>query len=211
MVIGETTFVAGALTRTVRSVSLALACVLGATFGGHSTASADILSGTNPPLPGGISVTGGFDFWVASCPTGGGTCTLFPNTDTPTGPSNLSIDAQITFLQNNGFGTVTTDISGALQTNVPTPATVNTGGTAYSIWAIHNDSWYLALHYANPLNLFQVFNSFPNGEGVNISGIFAFNPTAVPLPPALVLFGTALAGMGILGRRRKQRSATQAI
>jgi hypothetical protein len=32
-------------------------------------------------------------------------------------------------------------------------------------------------------------------------------PTVIPLPPALVLFGTALAGMGLLGRRRTRRGS----
>ena len=71
-------------------------------------------------------------------------------------------------------------------------------------------SWFLAVRFANPINEFTAFTSYPGGAGANISGIYAFNPTAVPLPPALLLFGTALAGMGILGRRRKTQRSAQA-
>jgi len=35
---------------------------------------------------------------------------------------------------------------------------------------------------------------------------FLFTATVVPLPPAALLFGSALAGMGFLGRRRKQKA-----
>ena len=35
--------------------------------------------------------------------------------------------------------------------------------------------------------------------------------TVAGLPPALLLFGTALAGLGILGRRRKKQHPAQAV
>jgi hypothetical protein len=52
-----------------------------------------------------------------------------------------------------------------------------------------------------------------------ISGLTGFTgpvdasspPGVVPLPPAALLFGTALLGMGMLGRRRKKRLAQAAI
>jgi hypothetical protein len=34
-------------------------------------------------------------------------------------------------------------------------------------------------------------------------------PSGVPLPPAALLFGTALVGMGILGRRRRNNGVAQ--
>jgi hypothetical protein len=33
-----------------------------------------------------------------------------------------------------------------------------------------------------------------------------FNNNTVPLPPAAILFGSALAGLGVLGRKRRQRA-----
>ena len=42
--------------------------------------------------------------------------------------------------------------------------------------------------------------SFGTASGVIGVGV----PTAVPLPSAALLFGTALAGLGLLGRRRKK-------
>jgi hypothetical protein len=44
-------------------------------------------------------------------------------------------------------------------------------------------------------------------NGQTVTGVVGATLSQVPLPPALVLFGTALAGMGILGRRRKKAAA----
>lgn len=33
-------------------------------------------------------------------------------------------------------------------------------------------------------------------------------PTAIPLPPAILLFGSAIAGFGVMGRKKKQRQAS---
>jgi len=41
--------------------------------------------------------------------------------------------------------------------------------------------------------------------GPSLTGVVDFGLSAIPLPPAALLFGTALVGMGILGRRRKGR------
>jgi hypothetical protein len=40
---------------------------------------------------------------------------------------------------------------------------------------------------------------------------FTGTASVVPIPPALLLFGTALAGLGILGRRRKKQHPAQAV
>ena len=55
----------------------------------------------------------------------------------------------------------------------------------------------------NPLNIFvaDIFSGQTGNTGpVDVSG----TPSQVPLPPAALLFGTALAGLGLLGRRRRK-------
>lgn len=41
------------------------------------------------------------------------------------------------------------------------------------------------------------------GQALTSGGIYNINVATTPLPPALVLFGTALLGMTLLGRRRR--------
>jgi len=47
------------------------------------------------------------------------------------------------------------------------------------------------------------FADIRNAQG--LTGVVDFGLSEVPLPPAALLFGTALVGMGILGRRRRKR------
>lgn len=53
-----------------------------------------------------------------------------------------------------------------------------------------------------------------NGACTGATGIvydgLSINPQSLPLPSAALLFGTALVGMGILGRRRRKGQLTQA-
>ena len=73
-----------------------------------------------------------------------------------------------------------------------------------------------AIHFGNNelVLLFSGITSFAisglTGTGEGLSNIVALSLTAVPVPPALLLFGTALAGMGFLGRRRNRKSASLA-
>lgn len=46
----------------------------------------------------------------------------------------------------------------------------------------------------------------PHGSGT-MSSYLTATVSPVPLPPALILFGTALAGMAVLGRRRRKQTA----
>ena len=52
----------------------------------------------------------------------------------------------------------------------------------------------------------DVINNVPGNPNQGNTGIidFSLQTSAVPLPPAALLFGTALAGLGILGRRRRK-------
>ena len=45
------------------------------------------------------------------------------------------------------------------------------------------------------------------GMALARGGIYNISVAATPLPPALILFGSALAGLGLLGRRRRRTSS----
>jgi hypothetical protein len=63
--------------------------------------------------------------------------------------------------------------------------------------------------YSLPLENFYYF--IATGGGTNNVLLASLSATPTPLPPALLLLGTALAGLGVLGRRRKKAAAVQAI
>ncbi len=61
---------------------------------------------------------------------------------------------------------------------------------------------------ANPSQEWSILN--PNMNGIfTITGVI-INPSAVPLPAALPLFGTGLGALGLLGWRRKRKAAAVA-
>jgi len=61
------------------------------------------------------------------------------------------------------------------------------------------------------VRLHTVVNNDDEGYMVDNFSVFGTpGASAVPLPPAVLLFGTALVGMGLLGRRRKKDGVAQA-
>jgi len=77
-------------------------------------------------------------------------------------------------------------------------------GEVADVFGIWYDNKFLALLYGSPISAFTI-DGLPN----KVSDIFAYSVNQVPLPPAALLFGTALAGLGVLGRRRhKQQMST---
>lgn len=179
-----------------RSACVALALALGMLAGAISSASADIystaLGNTLSNVPGMTNVTvTAYTQFIASCPTVGGAC----SGTTATGPSNMNTSTQATWLTNNAnWGTITTGT--LLVGNQNTTSYTYTGSTAYDVYTVHGDSWYLAFLFSSPITSFSI-SGLPN----NISGIYGFN---APIPPAALLFGTALVGMAMLGRRRRK-------
>jgi hypothetical protein len=178
-----------------------------------SGAQADIFSGTNPP---------GFSYTVppGNPPNGTFTPTITPDTYTQwvySSDSNTDVGSQsptgdpltfaltqlglpagsLSFVGGGSCGTGGTTCSGGDGTY---------SGAAASVFGIHFDNKFLVLLYPSAITSFAIA-----GLSNGVSNIYAWGTSAVPLPPALLLFGTALAGMGILGRRRKKDGLAQAI
>ncbi len=66
----------------------------------------------------------------------------------------------------------------------------------------------LALNIVTDELVFTVFNGGAQGRGYGDYALAAITGvSAVPLPPALLMFGAALGGMGVLARRKKKNSA----
>ena len=88
----------------------------------------------------------------------------------------------------------------------------NTGNQGTSsigglIYAIHFDNEFVAFLFDQALSSFQI-----DGLRFGVSNIYVYNTggpmgAVIPLPAALPLFGTALAGLVFLGWRRKRRAA----
>ena len=97
------------------------------------------------------------------------------------------------FTASGGAGTVT-EIGGAMEIINMIGKQKSGTGIAFSFL---NDGHRL------PGNTGLVGRGWIQKHGTND---FLFTATVVPLPPAALLFGSALAGMGFLGRRRKQKA-----
>lgn len=60
-----------------------------------------------------------------------------------------------------------------------------------------------------PLIVGNLYHLRVTGDiGSDGGGSYNVNLTATPIPPALLLFGTALAGLGLLGRRSRRRATS---
>lgn len=90
----------------------------------------------------------------------------------------------------NGLFTTTTALSSHLFTTIATALGTATGNTG-----------------AGPYSVTELFTITSSGGGTASS---TTDLSATPLPPAIVLFGTALAGLGVFGRRRRKVSLAAA-
>ena len=146
-----------------------------------------------------VTVTAGYSQSLTSTPTNG------PD---GTGPSNQSIATQETFLTNQ-FGFTVDDGVQLLGSTGGSSATINVAGDiGYKVFGVHIGRAYLAFAYDTAISSFSIAG-LPRG----ISGIYGFNPgpsggnSDVPLPGAVYLMGTVLAGGFGAMRLRKRRQA----
>jgi hypothetical protein len=171
---------------------------------GVSAAQAVVFTGTNPPafsytVPPGDGPNGTFTPTITPSNYGDWVYSSDSNIDVgaqnPTGAVETFIEAQlgvpVTFVGGGACGTAGIVCSGGSGSYT---------GTAANIFGVHFDNKFLVLEYASLINFFSIA-----GLGQGVSNIYAYM-SAVPLPGALILFGTALAGLGILGRRRRSPS-----
>ena len=70
------------------------------------------------------------------------------------------------------------------------------------------DSGFRAVHGLNILTTFLVFGADGTNDGAGFDdfALAAIGVSAVPLPPAVLMFGAAMGGVGLLARRRKKRN-----
>jgi hypothetical protein len=123
----------------------------------------------------------------------------------PVPPPNSSPDDTETFI--NTYTTPSWNVDLTFQSgDDPLGADTKSGtitDVASQVWVLKFDSALIAL-------LFNTAVSSLTFSGLH-AGLSHYDlGSVVPLPPAVILFGTALVGMGLLGRRRKKALA-QAI
>jgi hypothetical protein len=183
--------------RSAKTLSLALVSAAGVLLGVASSANGAIyhsLADYNAGEGTSISISGA-----------GGTIIDFlgaTNTGTSDTPPS-SLDATETFINANTTPSwnvdltfQSPDIGGDVKSDTITDV-------ASLVWVLKFDAAMIAVLFDTAVSSLT-FSGLPAGlSHYDLGGV-------VPLPPAVLLFGTALVGMGLLGRRRKKALA-QAI
>jgi hypothetical protein len=123
-----------------------------------------------------------FNFNVPSAPVG--TLTLSAQGELLSKIANLTL----TWLDSSGLTELAT-----LQVTDGTGA--NTGNNALALALISTGDYFLRV----------------TGTVLNAESTFQIAVTATPIPPALLLFGSALAGLGFLGRRSRRNKVAAAL
>lgn len=118
----------------------------------------------------------------------------------PLDPSSFGI-ANLTFDWNDGQSAITfTDGSGNLLSNaLNDPRLVASAAGAPEVW------------YFSALSTTQTGTLHVTGTTLGSGGAYSVEISAVPLPPAALLFGTALFGIAALRRRKNKKAMDLAV
>ena len=125
--------------------------------------------------------------------------------------SNVDIGAQSpanveTFLESSvGFNTPLTFVSGGACNGTPSCDEADNSATLAvmaDVFGVHFDNKFLSFLYPGPISSFNI-----SGLPMGVSNVYAYNTSPVPLPAALPLFLSALAGLSFFGWRRNRAAA----
>ncbi len=169
-------------------------------------ARAGVVAPTESISPGAaVSIVhGGTYAYSAAMTTGAigadGTPGLFLNFNVPSAPvGTMTVSAQGDF----GLSKIANLTLTWLDESLATLATLqvtdaignNTGNNTLALALLNTGDYFLRV----------------TGNVLNAQSTFQIAITATPIPPALLLFGSALAGLGFLGRRSRRNKASAAL
>ena len=105
--------------------------------------------------------------------------------------------------------------TGAAVANFCSGGTTNAGHSSLTgnLFAVHiggQDGALLAFLYSSPITGFDIKFTTVGNDITGLSSIWAYNPAVTPIPAAAWLFGSGLAILGFVGRKRKKGDSPSA-
>jgi hypothetical protein len=185
-------------------------CIVGLGVFGVNPASAatcDLTSCTyNPATDGlpGTSATAGFiDSWFVPSKVPGVGPPPLSNPDAPPNQNPATIDTFVEGLTGLNATLVTGGAANCGQPGFSCTGNVGASDLLASLFAVHLGGGELVFLYPNAINNFSVTVG-ANGDiqgGLGLSNIRAYNTTAVPIPPALLMFLSGLVMVAWVARK----------